>query len=128
MSEAGLESCLAMEIIAQSGTSDNTSNSGYNQLSDQQKEDPRLLQLVEGGTNGLSDDPLGPASDFDAGYSLLEPHEIDPNPGELPPDLRDGMQAALHAQLRGFDVLQLQPDGTQVAPDERRDERPRHHP
>ena len=117
MSEAGLESCLAMEIIAQSGTSDNTSNSGYNQLSDQQKEDPRLLQLVEGGTNGLSDDPLGPASDFDAGYSLLEPHEIDPNPGELPPDLRDGMQAALHAQLRGFDVLQLQPDGTQVAPD-----------
>jgi hypothetical protein len=63
----------------------------------------------------LSDEGTSP--DLDAGYRLLEPDETDPNPRTLPPDLRNGMQAALHAQLRGFDVLPLRPDGTQVASD-----------
>ena len=58
-----------------------------------------------------------PPSDFDAGYKLLESHEIDPNPDKLPPDLRDGLQAALHSRLRGFVVIQLLSNGTPAEPD-----------
>jgi DNA invertase Pin-like site-specific DNA recombinase len=91
-----------VENIPQPETSGNTPTYDYKHLSKHQKTPP-----VDKGA--------GP--DFDAGYRLLEPDETDPNPRTLPPDLRDGMQAALHAQLRGFDVLPLRPDGTQVAPD-----------
>jgi hypothetical protein len=66
------------------------------------------------------DDPVAP-SDFEAGCPLLDPREIDPNAGELPPSLRDGLQAALHARLRGFKVIQLLPDGTPANPDWRND-------
>lgn len=55
--------------------------------------------------------------DFAAGYLLLNPHEIDPNPGELPPSFRDELQAALNAQRRGFELIQLGPDGTPLAAD-----------
>jgi hypothetical protein len=30
----------------------------------------------------------------------------------LPPPLKDELQAAFHARLRGFDVIQLNSDGT----------------
>jgi len=39
-----------------------------------------------------------PPSDFDTGYSLLEPHESDPNPSKATPEFIDELQAALHAR------------------------------
>jgi hypothetical protein len=60
----------------------------------------------------ISDEP-NPV-DLDAGYRLLEQDETDSG---LPPDSKDEKQAALHAQLRGFDVIPLQQDGTPVDSD-----------
>jgi hypothetical protein len=57
-----------------------------------------------------------PPSDFDARYSLIEPHETDPA-GKFPPDFKHERQAALNACLRSFKIIQLAPDGLPVAPD-----------
>jgi Bifunctional DNA primase/polymerase, N-terminal len=82
-----------------------------------------IAQPVDSGTDKVATSDrngkggVAPPSDFDAGYKLLEPHQIDPNPDKLPPDLRDGLQAPLHARLRGFKVIPLLHDGTPADPD-----------
>src|SRR5262249_61914930 len=63
----------------------------------------------------------GEWDDLHADYRLLEPNEIDPAAGQLPPALKDELQAAVHARLRGFPLIQLSTDGTPAVSDWRSD-------
>jgi Bifunctional DNA primase/polymerase, N-terminal/AAA domain/Primase C terminal 1 (PriCT-1) len=70
------------------------------------------LEPQEGGE--LHDGPPSPAPQRDTGYPVLQPDEADPNLGDLPPDFKNGNQAALNAQARGFDLVRLRSDGTRA--------------
>jgi hypothetical protein len=89
-----------VNVLTWLDASNNTATSNHNHLGNKEK-----YRASASGEEGLP-------SDLDAGYALLEPHDIDPNAGELPPPLRDELQAAFHAQSRGFSVIQLLLNGT----------------
>jgi Bifunctional DNA primase/polymerase, N-terminal len=96
------------------------STSGDNSFSDNPKSLPNGRGQDENGQSDFDadyrDEDIEP-DDVDVDYRLLDPDEIDPNPSKLPPPFRDALQAALNAHQRGFELIQLGPDGAPLAAD-----------